>query len=308
MSDVSGLSALLTQMGVPCRLNEPMSAHTTFHIGGAAELFAVPETEAGLSAALSACRERGIPYFLLGNGSNLLVSDEGIEGAVFCLGGDFLKTEVIAPDTLLCGGGAKLSAVCRVAAEQSLTGLEFAYGIPGTVGGAVYMNAGAYGREMKDVLVSCRCLMPGGEVCELSAEQLQLGYRQSSLMDSGAIVLQATLRLKAGEREAITAQMEELMRRRVEKQPLEFPSAGSTFKRPAGHYAGALIEEAGLKGFSVGDAQVSPKHAGFVINRGHATCAEIVKLVRQVQETVQKHSGVTLEPEIRRIGRNASWN
>ena len=308
MNQLNDLMQELLACGCACSADEPMSRHTSFRIGGPADLFVTVHDEKQLCACLHLCREREIPYFLLGNGSNLLVSDDGIAGVVIQLGGSFCEVYFAQEDTLVCGAGAKLTAVCLAALQHGLTGMEFAYGIPGTVGGAVYMNAGAYGGEIKQAITACRCLDAYGKAVTLSAKELQLGYRSSILQQTDYIVTQVTLTLSAGDATQIKAQMDDLMQRRRQKQPLEFPSAGSTFKRPEGHFAGALIEQAGLKGYSVADAQVSDKHAGFVVNRGSATCAEVLHLVADVQQKVLSHSGVLLQPEICLIGRNVSWN
>ena len=283
-------------------LNEPMSAHTTFKIGGAADILVTVKTVDELCCTVKACRESDIPYMILGNGSNLLVSDEGIEGAVIVLEGAF--KEITVDDRIItAGAGAKLSRLCTTALEHSLSGLEFAYGIPGTVGGAMYMNAGAYGGEMKDVALSVTALTAGGEIREYGADEMQLGYRTSVFKKSGDIILFAKYQLHNGEPSAIKARMEEVMGRRKSKQPLEYPSAGSVFKRPEGAFAGTLIEQCGLKGKTVGGAQVSEKHAGFIINIGGATCDDVMGLVKLVQDTVKEQTGYFLEREIIRTGR-----
>ena len=239
---------------------------------------------------------------ILGNGSNLLVSDNGIEGAVITLDGDF-KEITVDGDIITSGSGAKLSRLCSVALENSLTGLEFAYGIPGSVGGAMYMNAGAYGGEMKDVALSVTALTPDGEIREVPAEELALGYRTSIFKTNGDIILFAKYKLAQGDPAAIKEKMDDVMNRRKTKQPLEYPSAGSVFKRPEGAFAGTLIEQCGLKGKTVGGAQVSEKHAGFIINIGGATCDDVMGLVKLVQDTVKAETGYFLEREIIRTGR-----
>ena len=285
--------------------NAPMAQMTTFRVGGPADiLVTIPDADTA-AKLISLCCHESIPFFWLGNGSNLVVSDRGIRGAVLRLDP---KTATVSADgtTVCCDAGMTLQRLCLFARDNGLTGLEFAYGIPGTVGGAVYMNAGAYGGEMSQVAVSADCIARNGERFTLSAEELALGYRHSKLMDypenENPIVVGVTLNLQAGEREVIAAKMRELIAKRQEKQPLEFPSAGSFFKRPTGYFAGALIEEAGLKGYRVGDAQVSEKHAGFVINRGNASATELNQLCKDVQTIVEKQSGVHLEPEVRFIG------
>jgi len=292
-----------TAAALGCRVTEnaPMAQATTFRIGGPADLLIdLPAAAAGPILAL--CKQEDIPYLFIGNGSNLLVGDKGIRGAVLRLLDDGADPTLLEGNRLYVPAGMPLKRLCLYAREQSLTGLEFGFGIPGTVGGAVYMNAGAYGGEMADVIESADCLTPNGEPCTLTAAQLELGYRHSALMEKGYIVLGVTLRLTPGDHDAIAAAMADLMRRRREKQPLEYPSAGSFFKRPEGYFAGALIEQAGLKGFAVGDAQVSEKHAGFVVNRGTATAADMVELCRQVQAKILEKDGVLLEPEVRFIG------
>jgi len=247
---------------------------------------------------LSACKAQGIRNHVIGNGSNLLVSDSGVRGIVFRIGAPMAKMEMLGDGKIRCEAGASLTALCNFALKHGLSGLEFAYGIPGSAGGAAYMNAGAYGGEMRDVLLSCRHITPDGSVGTFSGADLQLGYRKSVYSGQDYIITELLLQLKAGEPEAIRAAMEDKMQRRKAKQPLEYPSAGSTFKRPTGYFAGALIEECGLKGFTVGGAQVSEKHAGFVINKGGATTADILELIRRVQETVYTEKGVRLQTEV----------
>ncbi len=282
--------------------NEPMAAHTTFKIGGAADIMITVKSIDELQTAVNACKASDIPVMILGNGSNLLVSDNGIEGAVITLDGDFKKITVDG-DIITSGAGAKLSRLCCVALENSLTGLEFAYGIPGSVGGAMYMNAGAYGGEMKDVALSVTALTPDGEIREVPAQDLQLGYRTSVFKTNGDIILFSKYKLEKGDQDAIKEKMDDVMDRRKTKQPLEFPSAGSVFKRPEGAFAGTLIEQCGLKGKTVGGAQVSEKHAGFIINIGGATCDDVMGLVKLVQDTVKAETGYFLEREIIRTGR-----
>lgn len=283
---------------IPFRTKERLAAHSTFRIGGAAEVFVQPETEDQLCRAVALCKEQGIRYYLLGNGSNILFADEGFDGAVIDVSA--LKTGIeVDGGRLTAGAGNRLSALCNAALEHGLSGLEFAYGIPGTVGGAVYMNAGAYGGEMKDVLVSVRYLAADGTIVERPAAELGLGYRHSVFEENGACILSATFCLKPGEKTAIRAQMEELMARRVDKQPLDKPSAGSTFKRPVGAFAAALIDQCGLKGARCGGAAVSEKHAGFVVNMGGATCADVLALCEEVCRVVKEQTGYELEREIR---------
>ena len=283
------------------RVREPMRGHTTFRIGGPADYFISPDTAEQLQEVLKICRETETPWFILGNGSNLLVSDQGYRGAVIQIYKNFQKIEVQGEE-LQAQAGALLSAIAARALAEELTGMEFASGIPGTLGGAVVMNAGAYGGEMKSILKDALLLKPDGELCRLSAEELELGYRTSRVKREGMIVLEAALRLQKGSRDTIRARMEELKNQRCSKQPLEYPSAGSTFKRPEGYFAGKLIMDAGLRGFSVGGAQVSEKHCGFVINRGDATAADVQALIREIQERVWDQFQVKLEPEIRFLG------
>ena len=288
----------LQQAGIPFRENEPLSVHCTFKIGGPAELFVLPETEAQLCAAVALCKEQAVRYYLLGNGSNILFADEGCRGAV--IDTTAMKTGITMDGTqVTAGAGVKLSALCMAALENSLTGLEFAYGIPGTVGGAVYMNAGAYGGEVKDVLQSVRYLTAEGEVREAPAAELDLSYRHSIFEENGGCILSACFQLEKGDPEAIRAKMNELMAKRVDKQPLDKPSAGSTFKRPAGAFAAALIDQCGLRGFRHGGAAVSDKHCGFVVNLGGATCADVLALCDEVRTIVKEKTGYDLEKEIR---------
>lgn len=285
---------------IPYREQEPLAAHCTFRIGGPAEVFVCPESEAQLVRAVLLCREQGVRYYLLGNGSNILFSDQGFCGAVIDLSA--LKGPVVREGrTLRAGAGVRLSALCLEALRAGLTGLEFAYGIPGTVGGAVYMNAGAYGGEIKNVLVSVRYLTAQGEVQTVPAAELDLGYRHSVFETNGGCILAAEFCLKEGDPAQIRAGMDDLMARRADKQPLDKPSAGSTFKRPVGGFAAQMIDEAGLKGYAVGGAQVSEKHAGFVINRGGATCGDVLALMEHIQKTVQARTGILLEPEVKII-------
>ena len=283
------------------REQEPMSAHTTFRAGGPARYFVTPEGEKELAAVLAACREAEKAYYILGNGSNLLVGDGGFRGVVLQI---FKKMNDVRVEgeRVTAQAGVLLSKVASAAYNASLTGLEFAAGIPGTLGGAVRMNAGAYGGEMKQVLESAVVLTQEGELLTIPVEELGLAYRTSVVEKKDYVVVEATLRLKKGEQAAIREMMDDLKQRRVTKQPLEFGSAGSTFKRPEGYFAGKLIEDAGLRGFRIGDAQVSEKHCGFVINRGNATAAQVCELMQEVVKKVEETSGVTLEPEVKRIG------
>lgn len=280
---------------------ELMSQHTTFKIGGPADYFLVPEKSEDVGAIVRLCKKEGIPYFILGNGSNLLVGDGGYRGVVIQIYKNMsaVKTE---GTTITAQAGALLSAVAAAAKNASLTGFEFAGGIPGTIGGAAVMNAGAYGGEMKDVLCEVTVMDKEGEIFSLSAEKLELGYRTSVIKKAGYIVLEAKIQLKEGDQEAIRETMKDLTIRRTTKQPLEYPSAGSTFKRPEGYFAGKLIMDSGLAGYQVGGAQVSEKHCGFVINAGGATAKDVRTLMDNVRDIVYKKYGVTLEPEVKFLG------
>jgi UDP-N-acetylmuramate dehydrogenase len=289
-------------LGCTVEKEAPMSAYTSFKIGGPAELYVTAPTGKTAQQVLCRCREQKIPTLFLGNGSNILVSDEGIRGVVLRMDGRDAHPDLPEEGQIVCPAGVSLKRLCLFARDNALTGLEFAYGIPGTVGGAVYMNAGAYGGQMADVLVSAEVITPSGEWQSVSAENMKLGYRNSALMINMDVVVSASFRLHPDSPEAISRRMDDFMQRRKNKQPLEYPSAGSFFKRPEGHFAGALIEQSGLKGFTVGGAQVSEKHAGFVINRGGATCADVHRLAEAVQERVWTNYGVRLEPEVRYIG------
>lgn len=282
------------------RINEPMKRHTSFRTGGNAEWFAVPETVEELKAVLAACKKAGVPWYVVGNGSNLLVSDKGFPGVIISTG-KFDRLEVNG-ENMTAGAGVLLSRAAGAAYKAGLTGLEFAAGIPGSVGGASVMNAGAYGSEMKDVLKTVTVLTGGGEVKVLPAGELELGYRTSVIPKRGLLVLEAEFSLRKGNSADIKAVMDGLAARRKDKQPLEFPSAGSTFKRPEGYFAGKLIEDAGLKGFCVGGAEVSVKHAGFVINKGGATASDIYSLCKEVERRVGETFGVSLEMEVKLLG------
>lgn len=283
------------------KTDEPMKQHTTFRTGGPADYFVMPETKEELQETVSLLKRTREPYYIVGNGSNLLISDRGYRGTVIQIYKEMSKITVNG-NVIRAQAGALLSRIAGKALESGLTGFEFAAGIPGTLGGACVMNAGAYGGEMKDVLSEVLVLTPEGEFVTLSSEELKFGYRTSVIAKKGYIVLEASVILSKGAEKEIRERMEELRKKRVSKQPLEYPSAGSTFKRPEGYFAGKLIEDAGLRGFRVGGAQVSEKHCGFVINRGDATSAEILELMRQVSAHVEKKFGVALEPEVKRLG------
>ena len=290
------------------RFSVKMSEFTTFRVGGPAAAMLEPGDEETLLRAFRLCGERNVPYFVLGNGSNLLVRDGGLDALVIHLGEKF--SGITVQDTRITArGGDSLAMLSRAAYREGLTGLEFACGIPGSVGGGMAMNAGAYGGQLSDTVVSARVLDPEkGEIFTLGKEELQMGYRTSRVLTRGEIVLEAEFELAKGDKDEIKAMMDDFAARRRDKQPLSYPSAGSTFKRPEGHFAGALIEQAGLKGVSVGGAQVSEKHAGFVINTGSAATSDVLRLIALVQERVYENSGVRLEPEVRIIGEDYDGN
>ena len=283
------------------KVNEPMKRHTTFRIGGPADYFLMPSSEKELKGIIEICKSEELPYFILGNGSNLLVSDKGYRGVIVQLYKNYGDIAVKG-DEIHASAGALLSQIAAAARNSSLTGFEFAGGIPGTLGGAVVMNAGAYGGEMKDVLKEVTVMTAEGEILTLPAEKLQMGYRTSLVKTKGYLVLGAVIALRQGVQEAIKERMKELTEQRVSKQPLEFPSAGSTFKRPEGYFAGKLIMDAGLRGYQTGGAQVSEKHCGFVINKEDATAADVCRLIRDVQNKVKEQFGVTLETEVKFLG------
>ena len=295
------LKEYLPELQVLC--DEPMSRYTSFRIGGPAKRMAFPKA-AELVRLLELAETCGARPLVIGKGSNLLVADEGLDRLVVNTSGMDRMELTEEPNTILAEAGVSLAKLATFACKEGLTGLEFAHGIPGTLGGAVCMNAGAYDGEMKQVITDVTVYFPGEGVCVLSCEEMDFGYRHSLLSDRPeAVVVSAVMRLQAGEESAIRGKMQELMGRRKASQPLEYPSAGSTFKRPVGHFAGTLIDQCGLKGLTVGGAQVSTKHAGFVINIGGATCADVTELIRQVQARVMEEKGVWLEPEVRVIER-----
>ena len=301
MSDLEILNSIREITGEKnASADEVMSAHTTFRVGGPADYFASPSDVDQVAGLIELCRKCEIPYFVLGNGSNLLVSDVGYRGMIINIM-DNMNGITVDGDVITAQAGAKLVRVSRLARDNSLTGLEFASGIPGTIGGAVYMNAGAYGGEMKDVVTSVKVMDADGHIYDMSSDELDFSYRHSAVEAEGLIVLEVTMKLAAGVQQDIDDRMKELSDSRRTKQPLEYPSAGSTFKRPEGHFAGALIEQAGLKGTRIGGAEVSPKHAGFIVNCGGATCADVLNLIDLVRERVYKEFGVLLEPEIKII-------
>lgn len=286
---------------------EPMHKHITFRVGGPAEWFVLVKTTEQLKEVLELCSKQAEPYYIIGNGSDLLVSDAGVRGVIIRLAGEF--EEIAAKEKVnegvcdVCAGaGVMLASLSMRAGKKGFTGLEFANGIPGTVGGAVLMNAGAYGGEIKDTIVAAEVMTKAGEIRRLEKEDLQLAYRHSAMMESGDIVLKAYFKLTVRPKLQIFAVMESYRKARQEKQPLEYPSAGSTFKRPEGYFAGKLIQDAGLQGYCVGGAMVSTKHAGFVINAGGATATDIYQLIQHIQKTVKDKFQVELEPEVRFLG------
>lgn len=298
------LAALCQLEKIPVLWDEPMKNHTSFKIGGPAAALCAPKDRQQLRELVGFVQREGVDSWYIGNGSNLLVSDKGLNGVAILLDSGFDGEIEVDGTVLLAPAGKKLSAVCAAACAAGLTGLEFAYGIPGSVGGAVYMNAGAYGGEMKDRLLWVEYLAPTGEIVRLEQEQLSLSYRHSRFMEEGmqgSCIVRAAFGLQRGEKAAIQSEMDRILNQRRQKQPLEYPSAGSTFKRPQGAFAAQLIDECGLKGFTVGGAQVSERHAGFVINTGKATCADVLELTRQVQECVKEKTGYLLELEVRQL-------
>ena len=295
------LFEMLKEEKIEYRINEPMCEHTSFKIGGCADLFIMPDSEIQTARLVKALKEENISCFILGKGSNLLVSDKGIQGAVVSLCKlDEIKAE---EKCITAGAGASLAAVCIAAMKHSLSGLEFAYGIPASVGGALYMNAGAYGGELSSVVKSARYIDENGELKTIYRADMDLGYRKSIFKKGGMVITSVTFGLMDDSCEEIKSRMDDFMSSRRAKQPLEYPSAGSTFKRPEGYFAGALIEKNFLKGVRLGGAQVSEKHAGFIINCGGATCEDVKKLMKKVQETVLLSDGVALEPEVIFVGR-----
>lgn len=287
--------------GENVRRQEPMSLHTTFRIGGPADLFVMPGSIQAVADSIRICKETQTPYAVIGNGSNLLVSDAGYRGVIIQIGRNLNQVSVNGEE-IRAQAGAMLSVIAKTALSESLTGFEFASGIPGTLGGAAVMNAGAYGGEMKDVLTEVTVLTREGEIRTVPAEKLEMGYRTSLAAKNGWIILEAVLKFQKGDAEAIRGRMEELKMQRVTKQPLDLPSAGSTFKRPEGYFAGKLIMDAGLRGFTVGGAQISEKHCGFVVNKGGATAEDVRNLICAVQKKVQEEAGVKLEPEVKFLG------
>lgn len=282
--------------------SEEMKKHTSFKIGGPADIFVDCESADEVITAIGICKKMSVPYMILGNGSNLLVSDAGIEGAVIHIGSRMNKIDITG-ETVVCESGCLLSTLANTVWRESLSGLEFAAGIPGSLGGGVYMNAGAYGGELRDVIKSVTYIDSFGDIKTAEGDELDFSYRHSMFSEKDYVILSATMELKKGNPDEIRAEMNELNKRRCDKQPLEFPSAGSTFKRPEGHFAGKLIQDAGLMGYSIGGAQVSEKHAGFVINTGNATAEDVLNLIEHIKKTVFEKFQVVLEPEVKITGR-----
>jgi UDP-N-acetylmuramate dehydrogenase len=282
-------------------LDEPMSKHTSFKIGGPADILVMPGTIEEISSSIKLCKENDVEYYIIGNGSNLLVSDKGIRGVVIKIS-EYLDEVVVEDAKITAEAGVLLSVVSKAALKHSLSGLEFASGIPGSLGGAIAMNAGAYGSEMKDVVSSVKCIDENGNVVELSNSQMNFGYRQSRVQLQNMIVVEVEMVLQKGDYEKIKDYMGELTEKRTTKQPLHLPSAGSTFRRPEGYFAGKLIEDSGLKGLRLGDAQVSDKHCGFIVNLGNATFSDVTNLIKVVQKTVRDNYSVNLDTEVKIIG------
>jgi len=301
MTDQRIAARLREKIAGQVRTDEPMTGHTSFHIGGPADILVIPESLDDIRTVLGFARENGIPLTVLGNGSNVLVRDKGIRGIVLKMG-HALKRWHQEGSEFTFESGISLAQCCRIVGEAGLTGMEFAVGIPGSLGGAVYMNAGAYDGEMKNVVRSVLVTDRSGELRTLSPEDLQFGYRHSALQGRDDIILEVRVICETGDKEKILAKMEDFSGRRISKQPLELPSAGSTFKRPEGYFAGCLIEQSGLKGFRIGGAEVSVKHAGFIVNADHATAADVLQLIEHVQNCVYQKFSVRLTPEILVLG------
>ncbi len=303
MEDIFYQKLILILPKEQVRLRERMEEHTSLHIGGEADYFVTPTTDEEVRGVVNLCRQEKMPYFILGNGSNLLVSDLGYRGLILQLADNFGEIWVKEDNTITAQAGVMLARLANEAAANSLTGLEFASGIPGTLGGAVTMNAGAYGGEMKHCLTGARVLDEADNILELGLEELELGYRSSVLQQKHYILLEADIRLSKGEEAKIRSRMKELNAQRREKQPLDQYSAGSTFKRPQGYYAGKLIVDAGLRGYQVGGAAVSEKHCGFIINKEQATAKEFLTVIQDVIRIVEEKFGVRLEPEVKLLGK-----
>lgn len=288
--------------GIKYLEHENLSKHTSFKIGGPAEIYAKPSSAEQVSEIINFCKENNIPLLPLGKGSNVLISDDGIDGIVMNFGSEFGKMTLLDEETIYCEAGTGLAALCNFALENSLTGLEFAYGIPGSVGGAVFMNAGAYGGEIKDVIAYADHIDKNGNPGRFTGEELDMSYRHSAYSAKEYFITGAAFKLIKGDKTEIKAKMDDLLGRRFDKQPMDKPSAGSTFKRPEGAFASALIDQCGLKGYRVGGAEVSTKHAGFVVNIGEATCADVLRLIKDIQEKVKNDTGFFIEPEVEILG------
>ena len=299
--DMNRICELALSLGCEVKNNVPMSEHCTFRVGGLCERFIEVSSAEALSQLISNADRSRVPYIVLGRGSNVIFDDRGYKGIVLHIGGMMDKIWLADETTVCAEAGAGLLSLCRFALENSLSGLEFAYGIPGSIGGAVFMNAGAYGGEIKDVAESVAAVSLDGTISEILNRDIGFDYRHSCFMDMNAVVVSARFKLNKADPSEIKQRMDELMSRRIEKQPLEFPSAGSTFKRPTGYFAGKLIQDSGLRGFSIGGAQVSEKHCGFVINKGGATASDILMLIDHIKKTVKENTGVSLECEVRYI-------
>lgn len=291
----------LVENNIVFRKDEPMKNHTSFKIGGNAKYFITPASAKACANVISLCNQYNVPFNIIGRGTNLLVNDNGIDGATICISNSMSNIRLLPNGDIHCEAGASLSAVCSFALENSLEGIEFAYGIPGNIGGAVAMNAGAYGGEIKDVVVDCEFIDDLGNTHLLNVNELDFSYRHSFFSNKNYCITSVTLRLSNGDKEQIKAKMNDFLQRRKDKQPLDFPSAGSTFKRPEGSFASLLVDQCGLKGKTVGGAKVSEKHAGFVINFNNATCADVVELMSQIKDIVYKQTGYVLEPEVKML-------
>ncbi|MDF2567419.1 MAG: murB [Oscillospiraceae bacterium] len=298
---MKNFSKFLEEIDCCYKINEPMALHTTFKIGGRCKILASPNNEEQISLIIKKCKETNISFYILGKGSNLLVNDGGIDGVVIHLGSLFSSVELIDETTIVCDAGAPLAKVCYFAYQNGLTGMEFAWGIPGTVGGAAYMNAGAYDGEIKNIIVSCDHIDENGDYGTYSKEELDFGYRHSVYSFKNFCITKVKISLQKGDICHIRSKMDDLMHRRKTKQPMEMPSAGSTFKRPNGSYASALIDQCGLRGFRVGDAMVSDKHCGFVVNTGNASCEEVLTLIAKIKQIVYEKTGYSLECEVKMI-------
>ena len=301
---IKQLTDIAEKHGCKIKTDVLLKDYTTFKIGGSCPLLVEINSQTALSELMGYCYDNNVRYLVIGKGSNMLCDDKGYDGVVFHIGNDFAEIKLVDDETVIVEAGCGLIKLCRFALDNSLSGLEFAYGIPGTVGGAVYMNAGAYGGEIKDVLQSVECVDKQGKLYTMNADELDLSYRHSVFHDNGHIVTKAVFKLSKADKDEILAKMNDLMNRRKEKQPLDYPNAGSTFKRPVGQFAGKLIQDCGLKGFSVGGAKVSEKHSGFVINYNNATCEDVKNVIEQVQKIVQKETGYFLECEVKIIPYN----